>query len=260
MLKVLITGVASGIGKATKDYFLNAGHFVYGIDVSEIEQELNLVSFKADITNKDELNKIYESIDEKLDLIINVAGIHKMASLVETDFDKIKKVIDINLVGTMLVNNTFHPLLKEKGRILIVTSEVAGFDPMPFNGLYNVSKTGLESYAQALRQELNLINQKVITIRPGAIETPLASFSMDDTKALADRTKLYEKQASKFYKIARKFMGTPIKAEKIAKIIYKAATCEHPKIIYKKHQNIGLVLLNLLPLRLQCFVIKMLLK
>jgi NAD(P)-dependent dehydrogenase (short-subunit alcohol dehydrogenase family) len=183
-----------------------------------------------------------------------------MASLVETDFDKIKKVIDINLVGTMLVNNTFHPLLKEKGRILIVTSEVAGFDPMPFNGLYNVSKTGLESYAQALRQELNLIDQKVITIRPGAIETPLASFSMDDTKALADQTKLYEKQASKFYKIARKFMGTPIKAEKIAKIIYKAATCKHPKIIYKKHQNLGLVLLNLLPLRLQCFVIKMLLK
>lgn len=260
MLKVLITGVASGIGKATKDYFLNAGHFVYGIDVCEVEQEINLVSFKADITNKEELKKIYESIDEKLDLIINVAGIHKMASLVETDFDKIKKVIDINLVGTMLVNNTFHPLLKEKGRILIVTSEVAGFDPMPFNGLYNVSKTGLESYAQALRQELNLIDQKVITIRPGAIETPLASFSMDDIKALAEKTKLYEKQAGKFYKIARKFMGTPIKAEKIAKIIYKAAICKHPKIIYKKHQNIGLVLLNLLPLRLQCFVIKMLLK
>ena len=260
MLKVLITGVASGIGKATKDYFLNAGHFVYGIDISEVEQEINLVSFKADITNKEELKKIYESIDEKLDLIINVAGIHKMASLVETDFDKIKKVIDINLVGTMLVNNTFHPLLKEKGRILIVTSEVAGFDPMPFNGLYNVSKTGLESYAQALRQELNLIDQKVITIRPGAIETPLASFSMDDTKALAEQTKLYEKQAGKFYNIARKFMGTPIKAEKISKIIYKAATCKHPKIIYKKHQNIGLVLLNLLPLRLQCFVIKMLLK
>jgi 3-oxoacyl-[acyl-carrier protein] reductase len=233
MLKVLITGVASGIGKATKDYFINAGHFVYGIDVSEIEQEINLVSFKADITNKDELNKIYESIDEKIDLIINVAGIHKMASLVETDFDKIKKVIDINLVGTMLVNNTFHPLLKEKGRILIVTSEVAGFDPMPFNGLYNVSKTGLESYAQALRQELNLIDQKVITIRPGAIETPLASFSMDDTKALAEQTKLYEKQAGKFYNIARKFMGTPIKAEKIAKIIYKALGISEKEFLHE---------------------------
>ena len=260
MLKVLITGVASGIGKATKDYFLKEGHFVYGIDIGEVEQQENLIPFKADITDKNELHKVYENINEKLDLIINVAGIHKMASLVETEFDKIKKVIDINLVGTMLVNNIFHPLLKEKGRIVIVTSEAASFDPMPFNGLYNVSKTGLETYAQALRQELNLIDQKVITIRPGAIETPLASFSMDDTKALAEQTKLYEKQAGKFYKIARKFMGTPIKAEKIAKIIYKAATCKHPKIIYKKHQNIGLVLLNLLPLRLQCFVIKMLLK
>ena len=183
-----------------------------------------------------------------------------MASLVENDYNQMKKVIDINLCGTMLVNNVFHDRLDKKGRIIIVTSEVASFDPMPFNGLYNISKTALDCYAQALRQELNLIGQKVITIRPGAIETPLSNNSMVDTKYLADTTKLYKKQANKFVNIATKFMGKPLKPEVLAKLIYNVSFKKNPKYIYKKHQNIGLVLLDILPLRLQCAVIKLLLK
>ena len=69
-----------------------------------------------------------------------------------------------------------------------MTSEVASLDPMPFNGLYNVSKTALDSYSQALRQELNLLGQVVITIKPGSIETPLSEGSLVDTKNLAENT------------------------------------------------------------------------
>ena len=228
-----------------------------------MEEKDNLLSFPCDITNENELLKIKEVLKIKnieLDLIINIAGIHKMASLVEEDFSKIKSLIDINLLGTMLVNKTFHSLLKENGRIIITTSEVATYDPMPFNGLYNVSKAALDSYAQALRQELNLINQKVITIRPGAIKTPLSNNSLEDTKVLAESTILYKKQSYKFYKLVKNFMGTPITPIKIAKLIYKGSTSKHPKLIYKKHRNIGLILLNMLPKRLQCFIFKELLK
>ena len=182
-----------------------------------------------------------------------------MASLVESDYDKMRRLIEINLCGVMLVNNVFYNRLASKGRIVIITSEVAGFDPMPFNGLYNVSKTGLDCYAQALRQELNLLGQKVITIRPGAVKTVLSSNSIKDTETLAKNTILYNKQAHKFSNIAKKFMGKPIEPIKLAKLIYKASTTAHPKLIYKKHQNIGLVLLNILPKRLQCKIIKVLL-
>ena len=263
MLNVLITGAASGIGKAVKDKFIEEGHFVYAIDINDIEKQDKLVSYKASINDKNRLNEIYDILkqeDIKFDVILDIAGIHKMASFVENDYEEIKRVIDINLLGTMLVNKTFYPLLKKKGRFVIVTSEVASLDPMPFNGLYNVSKTALDSYAQALRQELNLLDQKVVTIRPGAIETPLSSGSMTDTEKLANETKLYSKQASKFSGIARRFMGKPMKAEKLASLIYKASTKRNPRIIYQKHRNIGLVLLNILPKRLQCFVIKLLLK
>lgn len=256
-MNVLITGAASGIGRATVDCFLARGHRVFGIDKMAAEG-----CFAADITDEAALLRIRETLTAEgvsLDAIIHVAGMHIMASLVECDYDKMKKVVDVNLAGAILVNRVFHRCLKKDGRILIVTSEVAGLDPLPFNGLYNVTKTALDAYAQALRQELNLLGQKVIAVRPGAVETPLCSGSVKATADLADTTVLYQKQAKSFSGLAAKFMGKPIRAEKIAALLYKAATAKHPRCIYRKHRNPGLVLLNLLPKSWQCGIIKFLL-
>ena len=259
MQYVLITGASSGIGKSLKDIFLQNNYHVIALDIKEIDPQDNLDSFICDITNKESLQNVKNTLDKqniKLDYIINVAGIHMMASLVESPLEQMQRLININLNGTMSVNRIFHSLLKEKGRIIIITSEVASFDPMPFNGLYNVSKTALDTYAQALRQELNLINQKVITFRPGAVKTPLCDSSLTGTQNLVDSTILYKKQAGKFLKLVTMFMGKPLPPTKMAKFIYKKSIKKHPKLIYKKHQNIGLVLLSILPKRWQCAIIK----
>ena len=119
-MNVLITGASSGIGKALSDRFLENNYQVFALDICDIDHKDNLVSFKADIRDKESLLKIKEELTKQnvqLDFIVNVAGIHMMASLVESDFDKMKRLIDINLTGTMLVNHTFHNQLKEKGAI-----------------------------------------------------------------------------------------------------------------------------------------------
>lgn len=262
MKNVLITGAASGIGRAIAELFLEKGYKVYALDVVNVDNMPNRIAIKADITDEGALNTVLASLEAegvKLDLIINVAGVHKMASLVESNYGEMKRLIDINLSGTMLVNRTFHRLLSENGRIIIITSEVAGFDPMPFNGLYNVSKTALECYAKALRQELNLLSQRVITVRPGAVKTPLSDGSKTDTDKLASETVLYERQAKRFGGLVESFMGTPIEPSELAKLVYRAATAKRPRAVYKKHHNPGLVMLNLLPTKLQCAIIKMLL-
>ena len=259
MQYVLITGASSGIGKSLKDIFLQNNYHVIALDIKGNDPQDNLDSFICDITNKESLQNVKNTLDKqniKLDYIINVAGIHMMASLVESPLEQMQRLININLNGTMSVNRIFHSLLKEKGRIIIITSEVASFDPMPFNGLYNVSKTALDTYAQALRQELNLLNQKVITFRPGAVKTPLCDSSLTGTQNLVDSTILYKKQAGKFLKLVTMFMGKPLSPTKMAKFIYKKSIKKHPKLIYKKHQNIGLVLLSILPKRWQCAIIK----
>ena len=259
MKHVLITGVSSGIGEKTKDIFLANGYFVIGLDIKETNETNNFKFIKTNITNESDVLNVSNYLvtnNIELDAVINIAGIHKMSSLVEDDFNNLKKVIDINLLGPMLINNKLHKYLKPKGKILIITSEVAGLDPLPFNGLYSVSKIALENYAQALRQELNLLNQKVITIMPGAIETPLQEGSLKATSDLSDKTVLYKNQSKKFLKITKKFMGKPLKAEKLARKIYKITIKKRNKLTYKIHRNLGLVLLNLLPKRLQCMIIK----
>lgn len=261
-LNLLVTGAASGIGRSITERFLADGHRVFALDVKEISECENLVYRKLDVTDFAAASALAEELSAvgvTLDVIICAAGIHAMASLVEDDMAVMKKLIDVNLVGGMNLVRAMHPRLARNGRIIIITSEVAGFDPMPFNGLYSVSKTALESYAQALRQELNLIGQKVITIRPGAVKTPLADGSVKATAELAERTTLYQNGAKRFSSIASKFMGTPIEPRALSTLVYKAATGKHPKLVYKKHQNAGLVLLNLLPLRWQCAIIKLLL-
>lgn len=262
-MNLLITGAASGIGCAAADFFIRNGHSVYGVDIAPADTRDNFYGYVADITDEASLLAVRAKLEEQgviLDAIVNIAGVHMMASLVEADSHQMKKVVDVNLWGAILVNRVFHRCLTEKGRIVIVTSEVAGFDPMPFNGLYSITKTALDAYAQALRQELNLIGQKVVTVRPGAVETTLCAGSVKATKELAETTQLYAKQAKRFSGLAAKFMGKPIKPEILATIIYKAVTVKHPRLIYKKHHNPGLVLLNLLPKSWQCAIIKLLLK
>lgn len=260
---ILVTGAASGIGKATTEILLKKGYNIFAIDIVKIEDSNKLKSFICDITNDDQIKFVTEYLKKEniiLDSIINVAGIHKMASLVESDYSDLKKLIDINLLGTMDINNKLYPFLEKKGKIVIVTSEVAAFDPLPFNGLYNISKTALDSYAQALRQELNLLNQKVITIRPGSIKTPLSDGSLTDTEKLANNTVLYKEQASKFLKLTKKFMGKTIEPLKVGKLIVKVIEKKRTKFIYKINSNFLLSILNILPKRMQCFIIKKILK
>lgn len=255
-LTVLITGAGSGIGKAVKEKFKQEGHIVYGIDIKEGEN-----IFVADITNEQSLIDVKESLrGVKFDLILNFAGIHIMASFIEEDYDRIKKLFEVNLLGTILVNKTFYPLLKLNGKILITTSEVASFDPLPFNGVYSVSKTALDSYAQVLRQELNLLGQKVITLRPGAVETNLSAGSLTATEQLVEKTVLYRNESKHFLTLTKKFMGKPISTQKLATFVYKISTKKRPKAVYSKHRNLGLILLSILPKSLQCYIVKKLLK
>ena len=261
-MKLLITGAASGIGRAVCKRAIECGHEVYALDIAQVEGPCGAACYRADITSSDSLLAVRDALAAQgtvFDAIITVAGIHAMASLVEDDFALTEHLMDINLIGTMRTVHAFHPLLRAGGRVVIVTSEVGTLEPLPFNGLYSISKCALESYAQALRQELGLLGQRVVTIRPGAIETPLAVSSIDATERLAERTELYRSQAARFAGIARRFMGKPISPERLARLIVRVCEKKRPRLAYSKNRSAGLVLLNLLPKRAQCAVIRLLL-
>lgn len=261
-MNVLVTGSANGIGKAVCEYLINKEINVYAIDIKETKID-KVNNYIVDVTNINQLQSLYNKFKNDnimFDAIINIAGIFIIDSFIEVNEESLKKIFDVNLFGAINVNKVFLSLLKEKGRIIITSSEVAPLDPLPFNGIYSVTKTAVDSYAQALRQELNLLGYKVITVRPGAFNTNLSNGSLVQTKELMERTELYNKQSKKFYDLVRKFMGTPKDVSKVVKTYYKALIKKKPKIIYKKNTNKLLKLMSILPKRMQCFIIKKLLK
>lgn len=255
-LCVLITGAAAGIGNAVAKRFLQDGHTVYALDLHLPQVGIPL---QGDITNEETMQKLFASLSKqnvKLDAIFHFAGVHTMGSFIETEYEKIKRLNEIDYLGAVLVNRTFYPLLKEQGRIYITSSEVAPLAPLPFNGIYSVAKTAVDAYAQALRQELNLLGQKVITIRPGAVKTGLSDGSALSTKRLCEETVLYKNQSRNFSRLVAQFTGKPMPVEKFAEFVYKIALKKRPKAVYSKHRHLGLTLLGVLPIGLQCFIVK----
>lgn len=263
-MNVLVSGASNGIGFAVATYLANKGITVYACDIIEKKFESNNIIFnKLDVTDIDAIKDLHNKLKNDnvvLDSIINIAGVFLIDSFIEVNDAELKKIFDVNLFGTINLNKYLYPLLSRNGRIIITTSEVAPLDPMPFNGIYNVTKTALDSYAQALRQELNLNGQKVVTIRPGAFNTALSMGALVKTEELTNKTQLYKKQSVKFYNLVKMFMGKPWPPEKLAKTYYKALIKRKPKVIYRKHTNLGLKLLNVLPKRMQCGIIKLILK
>ena len=261
-MTVLITGAASGIGAATAKRLIALGHTVVGLDITPMTAGEQFIPFTCDVTDADAVARVSAELASRgitLDAILIAAGIHRMASFVEADIETMRRVIDVNLLGAMTVNRILFPHLSRSGRIVIITSEVAPLDPLAFNGLYGVSKTALDAYADSLRMELGLLGIKVVTVRPGAVKTPLAASSLTATERLAAETVLYKRQAGHFLGIVKRFMGKPMPADKFAPTVVRALTARHPRICYSKHRNPGLILLSALPKLTQCWVIRLLL-
>ena len=170
------------------------------------------------------------------------------------------KIFNINVFAIYRINKTFLPLLKEKGRIIVISSELGPLDPLPFTGLYGITKSTIEKYVYSLRMELQLLDIKVILIRPGAVDTGLLDVSTTALDKFINKTNLYSCNAKKFKNIVDSVEARKIKPIKIANLIYKVANKKHPRYVYSINRNPLLLILNALPKSWQNNIIKSILK
>ena len=265
MKYALITGGASGMGRATALKLANNGFTVFSCDINvNTEEKENIIQIKTDVTSMDSVQEAYKQVlkvTDKLDAVINFAGIIMMNSLIEISEEEFVKIFNINLFGAYRVNKTFFPLVKNgNGKIIITTSEVAENKILPFNAIYGISKKALDAYAQGLTVELGLLNIPVITLRPGAVKTPIIKSSSEQMNSLNENTVLYKDTISKFKQFVDKEHGKGIEPEKIAKVVLKILNKREPKTVYKKNISTKLKLLDILPVKTQIKVLKLILK
>jgi len=264
MKHMLITGGAGGIGRATAVYFSQKGWKVYSCDVKPHDtEEKNIFPIVMDVRSAESIaaaRALVEADTDHLDAVVNLAGIYIMDSLVEVPEEDFLRIFDINVNGAYRVNKEFLPLVKNGGRIIIITSELSLLDPLPFNGIYSITKTTLETYAHSLRLELALIEVPVITIRPGAVDTKLLGDSFSSMERMCEKTRLYRTNAVKFHQIMKKALGKPMPPEKLAGMIYNAAVALHPRVSYTVGVGLELRLFSALHANTQATLLKKLLK
>ena len=260
---VLVTGAFGGMGRATVDALSERGYKVYALDRSVGEGSEGVVPVACDITDEEAVKSAFSEVsqmEEGLDAIIHFAGIYILDSLVEMENEAFERIFKVNVQGAYLVNKMFLPLLKRPSRIIMTTSELAPLDPLPFTGIYAVTKGALDKYAYSLRMELQLLDIDVCVLRAGAVATEMLGVSTDHLDRFCRETKLYSCNAERFKSIVDSVEARSISPERIAKKIVSILEKKRTSFAYSINRNPLLLLLNALPDRLQVFIIKQILK
>ena len=263
MKSILITGAYGGMGRATAELLCERGFRVFALDKRVGEARENIIPIKADITSEESVKAALEAVKKHTDslyAVIHFAGIYMLDSLVELEDEAFRRIFDVNMRGAFLVNKTFLPMLGEGSRIIITTSELAPLDPLPFTGVYAVTKAALDKYAYSLRMELQLLGVRVSVLRAGAVETDMLGASTSALDRFCEKTELYTCNADRFKRIVNRVEARCVPPRKIAEKAARILCKRNPAFAYSINRNPLLLMLNILPKRLQLWAIRLVLK
>lgn len=262
MKSILVTGAAGGMGRAITKRLTDGGYFVFAMDCRDFDAGENTKKIICDIRNADSVKEALSAVREDCDslyAIVHTAGIYDLDSLVEIGEERFLRIFDINLFGLYRLNREFLPLLTRGSKIIITSSELAPLDPLPFTGIYAITKAAVEKYAYSLRMEMNLLGISVSVIRPGATKTPLLGDSTSALDRFVEGTKIYKTNSRRFKRIVDSVEAKNVDPDVIGKTALRIIQAKMPRYVYNINRNPLLLLLNALPKRLQNFIIKMIL-
>ncbi len=207
MNTVLITGVDKGIGRALMSKFLAEGHFVIGTFYADRpEPHERLKDFALDLGKPESIascTAVIMSLGKSIDILVNNAGI--LADEEETNvvIEKLRKTLEVNLLGTIDFTSRLLPLMHAGGHIVNVSSTAGSLELVGkashFMGhypAYKISKAALNMYTRTLALELNDRGIIVSSVHPGWVKTDIGGQEADLTpESAADA--MYELSVSR---------------------------------------------------------------
>ena len=178
---VLITGGSSGIGKSIGTYLVQKGFTVYGTT----RNPKNYPDFKAfelvqlDVVNVESIQKAVSYIiskENRLDVLINNAGVGITGPIEETPHEEILRVFDTNFHGPVHVMKAVLPQMRKQGggAIINITS-IAGYMGLPYRGFYSATKGALGILTEALRMDTKDFGFNINNVAPGDFATNIDS-------------------------------------------------------------------------------------
>ncbi len=184
---IVITGASSGLGEASARYLSEQGaSVVIGArrteKIKSIAEEITNSGGKAiavttDVTKYDQVKKLVDTAIEKfnrIDVIINNAGLMQQSPLESLKIDEWNNMIDINIKGVLFGIAAALPYMKkQKSGHIINVSSVAGHTVRAGGAIYSATKHAVRIISEGLRQEVKPYDLRTTIISPGAVETEL---------------------------------------------------------------------------------------
>lgn len=170
----LVTGGSSGIGLAAAEALAAAGVRVYVVSRRPFSHP-SLTHLCADVSDESAVRAAVESVLSEagqLDILVNCAGMGISGAVEFTELAEAKRQFDVNFFGMVNVTRAVLPHMRARGAGRIVNvSSVAAVVPIPFQTYYSASKAAINSYTQALANEVRPYGVSVTAVMPGDIRT-----------------------------------------------------------------------------------------
>ncbi|MFC4803560.1 SDR family NAD(P)-dependent oxidoreductase [Filifactor villosus] len=181
--RVVVTGGASGIGKATVQRFVEEGAKVIAFDINEEALSLTKSEIKGlagcvtvDVSNEESVVKGFEKVDELIggiDVLISNAGISVRKKFIDCDFAQWRRVLGINLDGMFLCcKEAVKRMMPQKSGVILMTASTNGMEGHPFYTDYNASKAGVILLGRSIALECAPYI-RVNSVCPGYVLTPM---------------------------------------------------------------------------------------
>lgn len=198
----VVTGAATGIGRAAALRFANEGARVACLDVNDAENEGTAAScsevgaealvFHCDVTSKTEQKKAVEETVEhwsRIDVLVASAGIYTGGPLPRVPLERWRRLLEVNLTGVFLSNQAVAPIMMEQrsGSIINISS-MAGKTSFPDTAEYSASKSGVIGLTRSVAMELGPYGVTANTICPGNTLTDLVRQVAEKVSADHDMT------------------------------------------------------------------------
>jgi NAD(P)-dependent dehydrogenase (short-subunit alcohol dehydrogenase family) len=244
MPSVLVTGASRGIGKSIVDRLAAHGWDVIAGVRNEQDAEaitkLNpqrVSSVLLDVTSAEHIAALAASLPQRLDAIVNNAGIVVSGPMEAVDPRDLRNQLEINVIGQLAVTQAVLPRLREsRGRVVFISS-VNGRLSTPLTGAYCASKFALEACADALRMELRPWRIPVVLVEPAQTDTDIwrnADTMADQTEAALtpQHRDLYAKHIAGMKKQIPVAQKIAVPAEKVSAVVEEALTARRPRARY----------------------------